>query len=406
MDKNKQLNPIVYEDVIDLRAIIQTLWDRKWIIFGVALGITLIFALGYYFLFPSTYQADAYVSITEPAVRAELESSIIVSPIQPDTNALVKLAESDDIQQQVFDLMNIGVDEQSKIELKSALQGWSQIHLQGKAQDPQLVADLTNTWAEVIVSRFNELYGSGEQTITVLEAEVEKSREVWEKTQSDLEAYLPQSQMDSVEIQLEEQKNSLAQYLFKLTHNQILISDCEKLKAQWISLNPGAELSTGNVLSMIALQQRASGGISGTQFQIEGAGIYGEGYTVEQGLRDLDNLIVATTGQIDDNYVDINQVQEKIRVLRTTYEEEKYAVDKLTQDRDLARSAFTALTNQLEETQITYAQEELAVRLGASAVAPPEPSSLSTLVVTVLTFSLGILLTSVVVLAISWWAEK
>ncbi len=81
MTEQNSQNPNYYEDIIDLRGLVKTILNYKWIIIGVtviaALGALLISA----FILSPKYEANAYVTITEPVIRAELESSIQVSTV-------------------------------------------------------------------------------------------------------------------------------------------------------------------------------------------------------------------------------------------------------------------------------------------------------------------------------------
>jgi len=65
-----------YEDIIDLRGLVKTILDYKLIIIGVTVFAALAsFLISAFVLLPK-YEANAYVTITEPVIRAELESSI------------------------------------------------------------------------------------------------------------------------------------------------------------------------------------------------------------------------------------------------------------------------------------------------------------------------------------------
>ena len=90
-------NPTQYEEIIDVRKFIRALLHYKWLIIGASfLGAVAAFIVSSY-LISAKYEANAYVTLTEPIIRAELESSIQVSPTLPETGALAELAEADAI---------------------------------------------------------------------------------------------------------------------------------------------------------------------------------------------------------------------------------------------------------------------------------------------------------------------
>lgn len=352
------------------------------------------------------YEANAYVTITELIISAELESSIQVSPALPETGALAELAEADSIIDQVAVFLNLAdYLEENKPDMEAFLQGKSQLHLQVTATNPEIAAQIANGWAQVLVLHLNDLYGTGSSTIVVLESEVQKAKDNWNLTQEALEIYLPQSQVEILEVQLAEGKNSLTRYLNQIELNRILISDGEVLKSQFAVMDKDLKLSTGSALSVIALQQRAAGGISGTQFQFQADEILGQGYLVEDGKSDLERLIGALKTQNEEFTAELTIIEESIGELSAALESERHKVELLTQERDLARSAYTALANQLEETRITQSQEEHSAKIGAEAMIPRESSDPNVILNTGLAAILGGMLGVSIVIIYTWWIE-
>jgi len=406
MTEQNAQNLDYYEDVIDIRKLVKTVLNYKWIIIGVTMIAALAsFLISAYVLSPK-YEANAYVTITELIISAELESSIQVSPALPETGALAELAEADSIIDQVAVFLNLAdYLEENKPDMEAFLQGKSQLHLQVTATNPEIAAQIANGWAQVLVLHLNDLYGTGSSTVVVLESEVQKARDNWNFAQEGLEAYLPQSQVEILEVQLAEGKNSLTRYLNQIELNRILISDGEVLKSQFAVMDKDLKLSTGSALSVIALQQRAAGGISGTQFQFQADEILGQGYLVEDGKSDLERLIGALKTQNEEFTAELTIIEESIGELSAALESERHKVELLTQERDLARSAYTALANQLEETRITQSQEEHSAKIGAEAMIPRESSDPNVILNTGLAAILGGMLGVSIVIIYTWWIE-
>lgn len=396
--------PNYYQEAIDLRGLVKTILNYKWTIIGVTVIAALASFLISAFILSPKYEANAYVTVTESVIRAELESSIQVSPILPETDALAELAEADAIIHQVAESLKLtSYIEENEPDMEASLQGKSQIHLQVTATDPEIAAQIANGWAQVLVLRLNDLYGTGSSTIVVLESEVQKAKVIWNSAQEGLETYLPQSQVEVLEVQLAEQKISLARYLDKIEGNRILISDGEVLKAQLSVMDEDHEISTGSALSIIILQQRAAGEISGTQFQLQADQVLGQGYLVEDGKNDLERLIGALKTQNEKLSAELTKIKEGIGELSAALESEKHRVEVLTQERDLARNAYIALANQLEETRITQSQEEHSIKIGAEAMIPREESDPNPLLNTGLAAILGGMLAVSLVLVYAWW---
>ena len=395
-----------YDDMIDLRELVKTLLKYKWIIIAATLLAALAAFLVSFYLLPAKYEAKAYVTITEPIIRAELEPSIQVSPTIPDTGALAELAEAEAILDQVaVSLKLTNYIEENEPDMEASLQGKSQLRLQVTTTDPEIAAQIANGWAQVLVLRLNDLYGTGNSTIVVLESEVQKAKVNWNNAQEALETYLPQSKVEILEVQLSEQKNSLARYLNRIEQNRILISDAEALKSQLSVIDMDLNLSTGSALSIIALQQRAAGGISGTQFQFQADEVLGQGYLVEAGKNDIERLIAALKTQNEELNGELNKIEDSVGELSVALESERYNVELLAQERDLARNAYNALANQLEETRITQSQEEHSAKIGAEAMIPRKTSAPNVLIITGLTAILGGIIAVIAVIIYAWWVS-
>ena len=394
------------EEVIDLRELIRTLWAKKWLILGVTFIAGLAAFLVSSFLVPERYQAAAFITITEPNLRAELETSIQTEPVPLETSGLVELAESAELQALTFSALGVtDYEQQRSYEFSAVMQGEGQLRLGVTTEDPVLAAEAANAWAGVVSERLNELYGTSQETLTILESEAAQAKIAWAEAQEALETYLPECQVESLTVELSEQKKNLARYINQIEGNRLLISDAETMLAQLVIEEDGEVLATGTALSIIALQQRAAGGVSGTQFQIQGDQIMGVDYPADKGRETLLGLIAALQEQNLDFEMEIELIQEGLGEISSQLESERFKVDQLSQERDLARQAYTALSSQLEETRITWAQEDRPVKIGAQAVVPQHRSSPNVLLLTALVALMASVLSILVVLLAGWFQE-
>lgn len=397
----QQRDPYYYEDVIDLRALVTTLWSAKWIIIGATLLAGLAAFLVSAIVLPAQYESSAVVTLTEPIVRAELDSSISISPTVPETSGLEELAEADAVREQA--VAESGLEsylEENRAEWEASLQGRSQLKLQITADDPEIAAQLANSWAAVLVGRLNDLYGTGEQTLTVLENEVQEAEENWAAAQQRLEEYLPVSRVDALQVTTGAARENLSATLRKIDSSQLLISDARALLAQLSALPAETRLRTSTVIQLISLQQRAAGGPTIT-LQVEQA--LEEDLTAGEARSLLGDFTAALEVQILELEGEITALEERIAALAVTLEEEQFRVEQLTQERDLARSAYTALSNQLEETRITQAQEERTAKVGAGAVVPGGPSGPNTFLNIGIASVAGFILILFILLITDWW---
>ena len=265
---------------------------------------------------------------TEPFLSAELESSIQISPSLPDSRTLSDLVESDSIVNSVIDELNLNdYLKEYPEELDAILQGNSQLELIVKHSDPEITAEFANAWAGIIIKRLNTLYGPSRDTITLIENEVREAKEQWNTSQAALEKFLPQSRVEILEVDLSSAKNTLSHYHDNIYQRQILISDALTLFRQLDEENSINPLSTAQALSIIAIQQRISGGMMGTQFQFQGEEILGSGYIVADGKASIEGLINAVEEQIKEFGDEIAVIEQRILDAAVELESEKYMVE-------------------------------------------------------------------------------
>ena len=395
------------EEIIDLRELILTLWAKKWVILGAAILAGLAAFVVSKFLVQERYQASAYLTITDPNLRAELETSILTSPVEFETSGLSDLAESAELQQLAFNALGV-IDpvEQRAYEFSASMPGEDQLELMATARGPDLAAEAANAWASVVLNRLNGLYGTEEEALNSLEMEVSRAGENWSASQLALETYLPESRLDSLSLQFSAARSKLAKYLKEIDCNQLLISDVQALQQQIGIYSDTEFLSTGTALSLISLQQRAVAVQDVTPLQIQIDQSWQADLTAAEAGVILVQLIEALESQDEKLSEEVHLLEDEISSLVLSQEKEQYQIDLLTQERDLARQAYIALSSQLEETRITLAQEERPVRIGAEAVEPMKPSSPNTLLNSVLAAMIGAMLVVGGVLIRKWWIDE
>ncbi len=89
--------------------------------------------------------------------------------------------------------------------------------------------------------------------------------------------------------------------------------------------------------------------------------------------------------------------------MKRQLESESHKVERLTQERDLVRSTFIALSNQLVESRITESQNGSTAKIGSAAIEPKDPSGPSVLVNSALAGIAGISLSILAILIYEWW---
>lgn len=77
-----------------------------------------------------------------------------------------------------------------------------------------------NVWAEEVIHRWKELYGTENVNLSQLEDDVERAHSKWSETQGAVEAYLHLSKIDVVQVQFTKAKNKLNCYLDEVEGNE------------------------------------------------------------------------------------------------------------------------------------------------------------------------------------------
>lgn len=403
MTENTEKSP--FEEIIDLRELILALWAQKWVIVITVILTGLAAFLVSKFLIQESYQASAYLTFTNPALRAELETSIQTNPVDLETSGLPELAESQELKKLTFDELSLQENEHHPaIKFSASMQGEAQLKLGVTGEDPSLVAEAANAWARVVSTRYNDLFGKDEKSIEILEQDTSQAKANWAASQLALENYLPESRLNSLGLQLSAARSMMAKYLQETDNNQLLISDAQTLQIQIENTTLADTLSTGTILSLITLQQRAAAfqGDPGLEIQIDPS--WKADLTSSEALAILQGFVDALEDQNEELVAEIAALEDDISDLDLSMEKEQYQIDQLTQERDLARKTYTALSSQLEETRITITQEERPARIGSVAVEPNEPSKPSIVLYTLLAAMAGGILAMCGVLIADWWS--
>lgn len=413
MTENNPQDPY-YEDVIDLRELVRTLFKYKWIIIAVTILSALVALITSKFLIPPKYEAAAHVGISQPTFEVDLEPSINNPPPLDDyhlfieiTKPLPELAEATDVWLVVceeMDLTCLGKGNE-KPELEATLIGTSQLKLSVISEDPEQAAEFANLWAKEVIKRWNTLYGNEDIDLAQLEGEVARALETWNNAQNALEDYLPENKINVAEVQLSQAKGELARCLKEIEDSEGIIRDADSLDARLAGQNQSGVLLIGDALSLVGLLQRTTGGVSGMQFQITGSDIYGPEYTIANTRETLIDLVSALKNQNEALEIQLTGLEIEITTLALEKEVEQYKLDQLKQERDRARSNYRALAGYLDETLIALEHDGQAAYCVVKAVVPWEAES-NTLINTALAGMLGLMLSIGGVFVYTWWTKE
>ena len=354
------------DDEIDLRGLIRSLLKYKWWIVGITIGAALVtFLAGRLGDTGKTYDAKALVVIGQPPLNVNVNSpaasNVNLSVLAlPDSKGITDLATVDDMLYTIYQSGDLAQSRahgftfaKFKQELTASISGTTQLSLQVGDPDPKQAALVVNLWAQAVTDRLNALYGSSSAMVTALEKQTNDAQQKWDAAEQGLLDYLPQSNLDALMAQLTQEQIAYNSQLGRIRSIDLLLSDGGALNGRLGARQPGAALTTGDALSLLALQQRAnetllcnsqsmpdvgsstdanatgtnqlfvcspSGGSSGLQIQVSGADLLAGQATVADAQQDLKSFMDALASQQSELKNGLTQTEKQLAGIRAQSE--------------------------------------------------------------------------------------
>jgi capsular polysaccharide biosynthesis protein len=401
------------EEEIDIRKIVTTLLRYKFPILAITVGLAIAAFAFSRLVLPKQYEASALVIMNKPIFTADLDSRIQTVPQMPDGRSLTDLAKTDDLMLEILqlpDAAGIPDGERTVEALKKrfdvALIGLNQLRLTVTMEDPQQAARLANLWAIKVAERINGLFDINNHSMTQVEQQLVTAYQKWGEAEENLLNYLPNSQVNTLDVNLANARNRYEAYLNKIHNIDLIASDLQYFDARLAAKNRNALLSLEDSLSLVTLQQRIMGGGIGIQVQAGGSELLGEGYMVADARAALSSLGHSLESQRKEFEAKLESESIQIASIATELERARYQLSELTVQRDLALNAFQALTSQQEENRISLAQNNQLARLAAPAIPPEEDSGPHSAINGVAAGILGFIVSVGSVLALDWWRSS
>lgn len=205
-------------DEIDLRPYIMTLLQRWWLVALLGL-IAGGLALAYSLTRPRTYQSTATILVNRSRATLSLAEQFptVTEPIDFDSriDAILSIAHSDFIARNT--LLTVGdiiaPDARNLEGLRDRVEVSSNgeaIRIAATGDNPELAAEIANTWAVEVVRAVNLAY-SGNQPLDDLQSQLADASITYRTAQGDLEIFLAENPVVSLEAQLEEAEGLLGQ---------------------------------------------------------------------------------------------------------------------------------------------------------------------------------------------------
>lgn len=382
----------IYDDEIDLRAVLRVLWKARFLLLaGAVIPALLMYVLG--MNQPPAYQATTYVFIgylfvDDPRVDSSL----------PDVKSVAQMAAAPN-------LLNAVAQEQQAVFMSTSVAevGKDQLRLVVTDADPQRAAALANAWAEEVVEVVNFTYYGIGGAVPPLNEQVTGAFEAYEQAQADLQQALSVSSVDVLSVELQNAQSELLCVLTAQGNAARMLTDAQSLETRWSALPADAVLSADDQLVLSTLSQRAqisptcgaadsSGQAAGTPAVV----------MVSEGLAALAEARSALEARQTSLQAEQNRLAVDIPSLQGKLEAEHATLTQATLMRDQTYKMYADLLNQQRRADTVLAQNVGAV-VSVTAEVPQSPLGNTSMMVVIVAGMLGLVVVAAAVLAVDWW---
>jgi succinoglycan biosynthesis transport protein ExoP len=421
------------EEEIDLRQYVEVL-IRYWVwIAGLALVVA-VAALLVSFLISPTYEATALVAVTEPRYVMRFDPRFeTVNGVQPAYQAYPELATSDELLQDLLTRLTPlpqGVEVlQDLREVLDAGAGAdpSMVRLAVRSQEPEEAARVANAWAELFVTRANDIYGSqNEDQVSFFKDQLERAQAELEVTEQTLVAFQARNQGAILEAHLGSARQDLQDYLVEQREIERAVRNARALQDSVADQPADAQASPGDDLTALLLQiqafnvqtsRPAQTSLSeetapyalelevgpSVWVQISDATLLSSERTAGELVVGLDELAATLEARGGEIATQVAALEPQILSLQQQLQESQAEEDRLTRARDVAKETYVTMARKVEEVRIAAEDTSGEVRLASQAAVPEKPVSPRKLLNTAVAGALGLMLGVFGVLAIEWW---
>ncbi|MCJ7737482.1 MAG: Wzz/FepE/Etk N-terminal domain-containing protein [Anaerolineae bacterium] len=398
-------------DAIDLRIYVRVLF-RNWLWILTAVMVCAAAAMGTSLVMSPTYEASALIAITDARYLLQFDSRFETTDEQPSYKVYTDLAVSSDVLQALW----------SELDQKPAgMEGWqglkgaleaesgsdnSLLKLTVQLPDPAAVARVANVWAEVLVVRVNDIYGSSGEDLLFFANQLERAESDLETAETALIGFQSTNKVQILQNQLAAKLADQNQYLEQLRAIDNLTRDIRDLRTQLLDQPAHYRVTFGDRLTVLSLQVRSFNAQTGMpiQLQVTTPDALSD-QTLDEQLELLDELISTLTARADDVPDQLSILEPEILDVQRSLELASTEYSRLTRSRDLASDTYTMLARKVEESQIAAADDKGQVVLASYAAVPSSPVGPKKLMNTAIGAVVGGMLSVLGVFAIEWWRQ-
>lgn len=411
--------PVVawYDDEIDLRELVLTLWHGRRIIIAATLLAALV-AWVVSLLLPERYQATAVLALAPPKLQTNAITGLRLQVTMPDLKTAVALARAPEVFQHLVEDAEIQAawaqeaqpltwqDLAARADVQEL--GKDGLRLVFKDTDPQRAVLVANRWAVLVVERINTRYGW-----MALQSQMERqAQEAWKAYQQAQEDYEHELSVNRAEIlmtQLDHVKKDLSCVLSLQSELSRLQQDVAAFGEHLSRLDMVAPLSPGDALSLVTLQQRVLANQAciseANNVQVQWSADVLSSISVAQ----AQDLVVEIAEALQQRLQALPEQQEALEAqifqLQYSLEQEQRRLNELNKRRELAWDIYVSLEQLHTQGQALAFSENQVALLVAQAVVGNKVLRLSLFMVIFLSGFAGGIAGGFWVIMRAWWKK-
>jgi uncharacterized protein involved in exopolysaccharide biosynthesis len=401
------------EEEFDLRPYIEAVTRNwKWVIGAAILAAVIAFTISS--LIPPTYEATALVAVTEPRQVVQFDPRIKTTEENQPVKAYPELATSDELLSLLLEeAVPIAPEVTNLASLKGLLSAKagsdpSLINLSVKYADPQAASEITNKWAEMFVIRANEVFGTqGDEQLGFFEDQLLVASQDLQQAEQDLIDFQARDRSMLLDNELIALQQTQADQLAKRRQIALLLQDAESLHEQLTDASDRKDTPSAEQIALVLLQLRTFGGVPSAdittpwQLQLNVDQLSGMDQQDQIAfLSGLQNTLAAQVKQINEH---LAELEPQILAAQQVKQEAVAEGTRLNRNLTVAEETYTALAHKVEEGKITSQSTGSGVRLASRSAVPEAPSGRGTLFILAVAMLLGIFLSVLVIIVVTWW---
>ncbi len=404
---------LYFDDTIDVRRLIKTLWQyRRWIValtFGAALAALLISMV-----LPPTYEATALAVMTPTQYKLQFDPRIetVINPVDMQIDVYTGLATSDNIIQQVFsglDPLPVGVENIKNLRNMLDVSGKNGLlTFTVKARSPQDAARVVNLWVQTFVTEANRVYGtSDKEQLTFFQAQFADAGERLQQAEDSLTQFVAQDETSILKNRLDALNNTQRDYLATQRSLVVARQDVKALLTKLETRTDGAPADFADQMSALFLELRVFNGQGDypLQLQLSDPLTFSDASLSEQKqtLRAMLDIIDSRLEELD---TALQALEPQILATQGELQETQLERSRLEREVSLARDTYTALARKVDEVSIITQDSVGQVRIASTALPPIKPVAPRKLLNTAMAGLLGAMTAMGGALALEWWREE